>query len=279
MFYKCNTCASIFCDTDKTIRHQSDYHNESTALHYELYYNSLRIFQSKDILKRLSHYEISGLRLLDVGCGNGVFVNEARNSGYDAIGIDISLPPANFIKSPDHVFKCELSAFVKSNEKFDVITSLNVLEHITDPNNFISGISALLNHGGIAVFAIPLSSGIVYRTCEFAHRFPLRSLKIPWKTILQWHTPSPHVFLPTISGLNYLIKRHFGSEISNYFPQRIVDITNLTKRIQLEKKQRKVGFLEGALLLFGGYLLATVGAFANLTGRPDEIFFFIKNEK
>ncbi len=273
-FFRCKCCKSLFCFCEKETSIFSDYHNEKNAEQYSLYYNNLRRIQSNSILSQLKKIHRGKSKLLDVGCGNGVFVKESLVFGYESIGIDVSIPPKEHLQAPGYIYKKNLDAVVQSGEKFDIITILNVLEHIVQPDNFLENIAKILNKNSTVIFSIPLSTGVVYQTCEFAFRF--LGLKSPWLTILQWHTSSPHVFLPTLSGISKMTFRHFATKVIDLRPQKIVDASNLSQRIKLEKQQRHVGFLEEVMLYAGGKSIALVSEFANFAGKPDEVFFFIQ---
>ncbi len=273
-FYRCKCCKTLFCLFEKETPNLSDYHNEKTAEQYSLYYNNLRKNQSNCILSQLKKIHRGKNKLLDVGCGNGVFVKESLEFGYDSIGIDVSMPPKAHLQAPEYLYKKTLETVVQTGEKFDIVSILNVLEHIAHPDIFLESITKMLNENSTIVISMPLSTGVVYQVCEFAFRF--LGLKSPWLTILQWHTSSPHVFLPTLSGINAMIFRHFATKVVDLKPQKIVDASKISERIKLEKQQRYIGFLEEAMLYTGGKSIAWVGAFANLAGKPDEVFFFIQ---
>jgi SAM-dependent methyltransferase len=100
-------------------------------------------------------------RLLDHGCGSGVFLEAALARGYDAVGIDLS-PYA-----VERVRQRGLPAEVASLEdgwgeagSFDVVTSWDVLEHVPDPIRTVSAAHRLLRPGGYLVATTPDASGI-----------------------------------------------------------------------------------------------------------------------
>jgi ubiquinone/menaquinone biosynthesis C-methylase UbiE len=74
--------------------------------------------------------------VLDVGCQSGLFVHRLRKFAIDAHGVDISreavvfcqenIPSAKFHKFP--VEKMEFP-----NDKFDIVTSFQMMEHLQDP--------------------------------------------------------------------------------------------------------------------------------------------------
>jgi len=91
---------------------------------------------SKERINFIKKLKPSG-KLLDVGCSQGFLVNEANNAGYDSYGIDLSLSDLNIGKKR---YNIQLKKSLLQNYKnynFDIITSYNVIEHVSFPDKFI----------------------------------------------------------------------------------------------------------------------------------------------
>lgn len=72
-------------------------------------------------------------KVLEIGCGDGKRVKELREKGIDAIGIEIN--PAHF---SEFVFKGDAENLDYPDNTFDVVYSVDVLEHLSDPLKSIS---------------------------------------------------------------------------------------------------------------------------------------------
>lgn len=100
-------------------------------------------------------------RLLDVGCGNGAFLRDAKGLGFEVYGIDFDKESIKAAKSQGlkNVFIMSLEEFVKySNERdfrFDVVTFFEVLEHQSDPKQFINDVKSVLKPGGVVIGTVP----------------------------------------------------------------------------------------------------------------------------
>ena len=73
-------------------------------------------------------------RLLDVGCGHGLLLDEARRRGYEVMGLELSASSAEYgreILGLD-IHEHALADF-SDDEGFDVIVLADVLEHLDDP--------------------------------------------------------------------------------------------------------------------------------------------------
>lgn len=95
-------------------------------------------------------------KLLDIGCGFGWVVKEAKNRGFDATGIDQSRVYTTLGKNTlgVNLQNTSLEKFT-TKEKFDVIVLNHVLEHIKDPAPFLKKIRVLLKADGVFFVATP----------------------------------------------------------------------------------------------------------------------------
>jgi SAM-dependent methyltransferase len=95
-------------------------------------------------------------KLLDVGCWTGEFLNFARAAGWDPVGIELSTKAAAFARSkalPVHCSTLETAPFPPDH--FDVVTFLDVLEHLPEPAKELALARSLLKPGGIIVVRLP----------------------------------------------------------------------------------------------------------------------------
>lgn len=102
--------------------------------------------------------------LLEIGCGPGYFLLEAREAGIaDVVGVDLN-PWAI-----EEVRKQQLTGYVgsidaiDSSRRFDAIAMLDVLEHIRDPAAFLAQLRAPLRPGGRLLIMTPNIRSILAR--------------------------------------------------------------------------------------------------------------------
>lgn len=108
-------------------------------------------FISKERLEFIKEHKSEG-RLLDVGCSMGFLVNEANKLGFLSVGIELNKQCVDEgIKLYDGIelHLTDLENF--REEKFDVITSFNVIEHLDNPINFLLECKKRLSEDGIVV--------------------------------------------------------------------------------------------------------------------------------
>ena len=107
----------------------------------------------------------NGKRILEVGCGKGAFLRSLREiKGVEtATGLELNQQAVgDACASGLDVCNRPLSELRASNEGFfDVVCSFQVLEHVTQPRQFLEDQLALLKAGGLLIFAVPNSGGFL----------------------------------------------------------------------------------------------------------------------
>lgn len=108
-----------------------------------------------------SRSPFEGLSLLDVGCGGGLIAEPMRRMGFDVTAIDASAE--NIGTARAHADQMELdiayrAATVEQLEAdaagpFDVVLTMEVIEHVADPGGFVRACSRLVKPGGLMIVA------------------------------------------------------------------------------------------------------------------------------
>ena len=101
---------------------------------------------------------LSGLRVLDVGCGGGILSEALAERGASVLGIDLAesaLQAAEAHRAGQAVeYRLESSRDAAARgERFDAVTCMEMLEHVADPAAVLRDIHALLKPGGWAFFS------------------------------------------------------------------------------------------------------------------------------
>lgn len=127
--------------------------------------------EAREILDLLP---VSSGRLLDIGCAGGVFLNEARDRGFDVSGIELNASMAAHARRTYHVRvlndRIEDVAASRWLHHFDVITLLDCLEHVPQPRKAMRKIARWLRPGGFVFIRGPLSNSRMVRIKEGLRR-------------------------------------------------------------------------------------------------------------
>lgn len=196
-----------------------------------------------------------GSNLLDVGAANGFFVNLADQQGFRSAGIELSHDAVLWAKKLGRNVSQADAMDISPKEKFDVITVLDVLEHIYEPHEFISKIKNNLNLGGVILINVPNAGSLFAKLCGKS-----------------WHSyvPPEHLFyfnkksLSTILALNgfEIIK---AKNISKTFKLSYIYKTIINSP-QISIKLRKfLGFLNPVINSKFGEIRVYLPLFDNLT--------------
>ena len=186
-FYRCRECGAV----------QQPSLPRGAALH-ELYYemNDALYLAEEDgrrqtarrILDLVGAHSVGG-RLLDVGCGHGLLLDEARRRGYEVEGLELSRAAARYARGTLGLPVQELALEDASldDERFDVVVLTDVLEHFDDPAGALDRSTRLLATGGALVVATPDPSSLTARLAgaRWWGYLPAHTCLMPRVTLLE----------------------------------------------------------------------------------------------
>lgn len=137
---------------DSFALHTGDYHYSSSELahtHAYLWPTLTKVLGSVP----------APARIFELGCGNGSTSNEMAKLGYEVLGVDpsgegIALARAAFPQSRFEIGSAydDLAARYGT---FDVVVSLEVVEHLFQPRKYAATIKSLLKPGGYGIISTP----------------------------------------------------------------------------------------------------------------------------
>jgi 2-polyprenyl-6-hydroxyphenyl methylase/3-demethylubiquinone-9 3-methyltransferase len=129
-----------------------DPHSEFKPLH-EI--NPLRLDYIDDIAR------LNGKKVLDVGCGGGILAESMAQRGADVTGIDMGEAPLQVARL--HLLESGLEVHyekipverlaAEQPGSFDVVTCMEMLEHVPDPSSVVNACSKLVKPGGHVFFS------------------------------------------------------------------------------------------------------------------------------
>ncbi len=105
---------------------------------------------------------LAGLRVLDVGCGGGILAESMARRGADVLGIDMGLAPLSVGRlhaEQEGVSNIEYRQIpveelaVEMAGQFDVVTCMEMLEHVPDPASIVRACMTLVKPGGHVFFS------------------------------------------------------------------------------------------------------------------------------
>ena len=107
------------------------------------------------------YIDITGKRIVDVGCGGGILTEGLATQGADALGIDLSeelidVAELHGLESGVNTHYQKISAEALAQEQpesFDHVTCMEMLEHVPDPGSIIAACATMVKPGGMVFFS------------------------------------------------------------------------------------------------------------------------------
>ena len=105
---------------------------------------------------------LKNCKVLDVGCGGGILADAMARAGADVLGIDLSTKALRVAQlhalevQTEGVEYREISAETLAAEQpgsFDIVTCMEMLEHVPDPASVVKACAALVKPGGYVFFS------------------------------------------------------------------------------------------------------------------------------
>lgn len=165
---RCANCTHLFSRLKVASEsYGAEYFLEANAEHWEN--PDIELFdQLHSMFQEHSPRKLKGQRSLDVGAATGYLTRRFGELEYESWGIDISVEAikhgTDTLGIP-RLVATHLEDFVPA-EPFPVITSLYVIEHVSDPMVFLRNVRRILSDDGIFICMTVDSSSIFYRWAE-----------------------------------------------------------------------------------------------------------------
>lgn len=162
---RCTECSFVYVNP----REQEDIWVER----YSSEYIPSEYFQKEDensnilthtILDEISIYKRTG-KLLDIGCYAGALLMKARDKGWDTAGLEANKSAASYARNIKHlnIINKPVGEGVLPDGEFDIITMIQVLEHMPRPADTIKIVSRALKKNGFLVIEVPNLLNLSFR--------------------------------------------------------------------------------------------------------------------
>ncbi len=165
------------------------YHNQRTKKYpHGWFYNEMT--EMPAVLNLLG--DVKGKKILDLGCGSGIYAKLLTRQGATVKGFDISPEMIRIAKqeNPNLDLKVGTADNIPFNEKFDIVLASLVVHYIQDWNKMFKEIRRILKDRGILIFSTgnPMSESVervkykgkTFRT--YGNYFRERKLNYLWNT-------------------------------------------------------------------------------------------------
>jgi 2-polyprenyl-3-methyl-5-hydroxy-6-metoxy-1,4-benzoquinol methylase len=149
---KCKSCGFVFCEKIPSGKELAEYY-----AHYgtSQYLSPVTVKRYHEWLDYFEKFKSTG-NILDVGCANGLFLREAKKRGWTVYGSEYGDIQVEICSNNGIIMhQGPLNDRTFENMTFDVVTSIEVIEHINNPREDIAHIHRLLRKGGLFFCTTP----------------------------------------------------------------------------------------------------------------------------
>ena len=171
---ECKDCSLLQLSPRPSIDEDKDFYDnnyQSKNIGEPTDLKSIKSNSSDDTYRRaelVSKYIKSSSSILDIGSGYGFFLQEMFNRGYNITGIEISKEKRKISLKVSNVKVLDINLYKDNKELpiFDCITLFHVLEHISDPTQFLKVIKKHLSNNGKLIIEVPNVDDMLLKECK-----------------------------------------------------------------------------------------------------------------
>lgn len=142
---------------------------------------------------------LAGKRVLDIGCGGGILADAMARKGAQVLGIDLATKSLKVAQlhaleaQTPHINYREISAEALAAEQpasFDVVTCMEMLEHVPNPQSIVAACAALVKPGGWVYFSTINRNAKAYMFAIVGAEYVLKMLPRGTHDYAKFITPS-----------------------------------------------------------------------------------------
>lgn len=159
---QCESCSLVFVYPLPDRTELEEHYDDSYYRDWLHTQKESRIRMWTNRLNKLKRFR-SGGNLLDVGCGEGTFLQLAKENGWKTSGTEVSSYAARYAANASgaDIFCGEIPNAGYPENSFDVVSIWHALEHVRDPKRYLEEIQYILKPDGLLVIAVPNLNNLV----------------------------------------------------------------------------------------------------------------------
>ncbi|MDT8453121.1 MAG: class I SAM-dependent methyltransferase [Gammaproteobacteria bacterium] len=200
---RCGLCGFQFMNPQYTDNYLTEYYSQYTNDENFDYWNNALLYGHNFYLSLIEKHVKPG-KILDIGCGNGHLLEAAMQRGWVAHGYDVDKVSTQKVGNRLGI-STEYGNFfsMRADQKYDLITMHQVLEHLKDPNKYLERIHSVLNDDGCLFVAVPNIDSFSSRLKRFMEKIGMRK-----RNIGKYYDTNHHVLYFNTKTLKRLLESH-----------------------------------------------------------------------
>lgn len=199
--YKCSDCNFIFANRSDCNQFYSFYKNMRDFDYIKT--EKQRYFQLKNLIEIYLKKFKKPKKHLDIGAGSGILTSIMKSKQIESLGIE----PSSYLKSfakknKRNVKSIQLNKLKNNNLKFDFITLIDVIEHVTTPGLIVEYCHKLLEKNGNILIVTPNTDSVMAKMLNFK-----------W-----WHYRVAHINYFNTKNLNFFFSKKNFFYLNKFYP-------------------------------------------------------------
>jgi len=229
---KCKKCDFVFDERVASPQELNDYYDAANLAVKVIPEATINSFNK--LLDYFEKYKGAG-NILDLSCGQGDFLVEAQKRNWNVYGTEFSHSAIKFCQDRGiTMHQDDLNKEIFGDIKFDVITSFEVIEHINNPNDFVSVINHKLQDKGVAYCTTPNFNSLL----RFFEKDRFKMIVYP--VHISFYTKQSIKYLGKLNNLKSIKLKTTGLDLGRlievFKPSRKENSFNLNKHFHANKE-------------------------------------------
>lgn len=149
---RCRACGLVFAGRRPSEAELAEHYGSYSRADYD---SPITRARYRELLGSFERYRRRN-RILDVGCGIGYFLEEARDRGWEAHGSELEERAVEIVRAKGlSCVRAPIEPDTFEPDSFDVVTAFEVVEHVSDPLAEAEAIASALRPGGLLYLTTP----------------------------------------------------------------------------------------------------------------------------
>jgi len=212
--YKCSDCNFIFASRSDCKQFYSSYKNMKDYDYIKS--ENQRYFQLKNLIEIYLKKFNKPQKHLDIGAGSGILTSIMKNKKIDSLGIEPSFYLKLFAqKKKRNVKSIQLKSLACKNLRFDLITLIDVIEHVNNPGLILEYCYKLLKKNGNILIVTPNTDSVAAKILNFK-----------W-----WHYRVAHINYFNSQNLNFFLSQKKFFYLNKFYPSWTFSLSYFFDRV------------------------------------------------
>jgi len=161
--YECRACGHIFQETNMTLEEIAEYNELEYTKNNKILEGSIKVADLFEEREKTIYKDIENLSpllqpymdLLDIGCGAGNLLCGVRDAVRSVSGVELSHEYVSFLKTKNISGYYGFIENIEFENRFDIVTSLNAIDHMPFPAEALKNIKKILKDDGLLYIEVP----------------------------------------------------------------------------------------------------------------------------